>query len=75
MGETQCIAFTILERVSSVDIAELFEDNTFYFFDEILNGKIEINNKKIVGLSITYNADSTCKIVIKLTKGVVDDES
>ncbi len=76
IGETQCIIFTILERVSSIDIADLFEDNTFYFFDEVLNGKmVETNDKKLVGLSITYNADSTCKIVIKLTKGVVDDES
>lgn len=76
VGGTQGIIFTILEQVSPTDIADLFEDSTFYFFDEVLNRKtVEVNDKKIVGLSIKYNADSTCEIVIKLTKGVVDDES
>lgn len=76
IGETRCMEFTILEPVSHVDIANLFEDNTFYFYDDVLNGRlIDTNNKKLVGLGITYNADSTTKIIIKLTKGVVDDES
>ena len=75
--EARCIEFTILEPVSHVDIADIFSDNTFYFYDDVLDGRmIDTNNKKLVGLSITYNADSTTKIIIKLTqKGVVDDES
>lgn len=77
VGETQGIEFSMLEPVSSTEIASLFEDCTFYFYDDVLNGRlVETNDKKLVGLSITYNADSTCKIIIKLTrKGVVDDES
>jgi hypothetical protein len=75
--EIQGIEFSILEPVSSTEIANIFEDDTFYFYDDVLKGRmIETNNKKMVGLSITYNADSTTKIIIKLTrKGVVDDES
>ena len=70
------MVFSILEPVPHIDIVNLFEDNTFYFYDDVLDGRlIDTNNKKLVGLSITYNADSTTKIIIKLTKGVVDDES
>ena len=76
IGETRCMVFSILEPVPHIDIVNLFEDNTFYFYDDVLDGRlIDTNNKKLVGLSITYNADSTTKIIIKLTKGVVDDES
>ena len=75
VGETQGILFSILEPVSHTDIANLFEDNTFYFYDDVLNGRLpDTNNTKLVGLSIYYNADSTCKITIKLTKGAVDNE-
>ena len=76
VGEIQGIQFSILEPISHTDIANLFEDNTFYFYDDVLDGRmVDTNNKKLVGLGITYNADSTTKIIIKLTKGVVDDES
>ena len=74
--ETQIISFTILDKVSSADIAGLFEDNAFYFYDDVLKcGMVETNNTKLVGLSITYNADSTANIKLKLTKGDVDNES
>ena len=69
------IRFAILEPISSCDVAELFEDNTFYFYDDVLNGRLpDTDNMKMVGLRITYNADSTCTITIKLLKGDVDDE-
>ena len=77
IGATQSIEFDIFAPVSPDDIKKLFADDTFYFYDEILNGRLpDTDNKKLVGLRIVYNADSTCKIIIKLTqKGVVDDES
>lgn len=76
VGETEVVRFTILEPASVADVANIFEDGLFYFYDDVLNGRfIETNNKKLVGLSITYNADSTVDIKIKLTKGDVYDES
>ena len=76
VGETQGIEFSILEPISSSDVVNLFEDNTFYFYDDVLNGILPYtDNTKMVGLRITYNADSTYKITIKLIKGVVDNES
>ena len=75
VGGEQGIRFDIFEPVSPDVIKALFADNTFYFFDEILNGRLPYtDNTNLVGLCIDYNADSTCKIRIKLTKGVVDDE-
>lgn len=72
---TQGIIFSILEPISHTDIANLFEDNTFYFYDDVLQrGLPYTNNTKLVGLRIDYNADSTCKIIIKLTKGAVENE-
>ena len=62
VGRTQCIEFSIIEPISQTDVVNLFEDDTFYFYDDVLNGRmIETNDKKLVGLSITYNADSTCE--------------
>ena len=73
---TQGILLSILEPVSHTDIANLFEDNTFYLYDDILQCRFpDTNNTKLVGLRIEYNADSTCRIIIKLTKGDVDNES
>lgn len=70
VGETQHIDFSILEPLSPVEVAELLEDDTFYFYDDVLNNRmVETNDKKTVGLSITYNADSTLKIKIRLIKG------
>ena len=72
---TQGIIFSILEPISQTDIANLFEDNTFYFYDDVLQRRLPYTNKtKLVGLRIDYNADSTCKIIIKLTKGAVENE-
>ena len=65
----QTIKFKILESVSSAEVISLFEDDTFYFYDDVLKGRmIETNNMKLVGLAITYNDDSTCDITIKLIK-------
>lgn len=75
VGETKGMEFSILEPVSAVDVVSLFEDDTFYFYDDVLQGRLpDTNNTKIVGLRITYNEDSTYKIIIKLIKGVVGDE-
>ena len=76
LRNTLTIQFSILEPVHPMDIAKLFEDDTYYFYDDVLNGILsETLNTKLVGLSIKYNEDSTIDIRIKLTKGVVDDES
>ena len=77
IGATQCVQFDIFAPVSPGDVEKLFADDTFYFYDEILNSRLpDTDNKKLVGLRIVYNADSTCKIKIKFSqKGVVDDES
>ena len=72
---TLTIRFSILEPVAPIDVANLFENDTFYFYDDVLNGRFEETiNTKLVGLSIKYNEDSTIDIRIKLTKGVVDNE-
>ena len=76
MGKTQSIQFSLPDAVSPTDIKKLFADDTFYFYDDVLKGKLpDKDNTKLVGLCITYNADSTCKIIIKLKKGVGDNES
>ena len=76
VGITQCIDFSILEPISQTDVVNLLEGDEFYFYDDVLNGRmVETNDKKVVGLSITYNADSTCEISIKLIKGDGDNES
>jgi hypothetical protein len=67
LGETHNIQFSIIEPITPVEVANLFTDNTFYFYDDVLNGRmLETNNKKLVGLDIKYNVDSTCDILIKL---------
>lgn len=69
IGEKHCMHFSVLESVSPIDVANLFSDD-FYFYDDVLNGRLpDTNNTKLVGLCITYNADSTCKIKIILLKG------
>jgi hypothetical protein len=68
-GRVQGIKFSILEPVTPIEIAKLFEGNTFYFFNEETNNRMaETNDKNLVGLSITYNDDSTLDITIKLTR-------
>ena len=72
---TQGLVFSILGPISPIEITNLFEDNTFYLYDEVLKGKLpDTHNTKVVGLNITYNDDSTCDIKIKLTTGDVDNE-
>jgi hypothetical protein len=68
--------FSVLEPISQNDVIDLFDDDTYYFYDDVLNGRmVDTNNKKIVGLRIKYNADSTCNITLKLIKGVGSNES
>jgi hypothetical protein len=68
--------FSITEPITSSEIADLFEDTTFYFYDDVSGVRLtETNNTKMVGLRINYNADSTCKIEVRLKKGAVDNES
>ena len=65
----QCLVFDIFKPVSPGAVKDLFAGNTFYFFDEIVNGRLPYtDNTDLVGLRIEYNADSTCKIRIKLTQ-------
>ncbi len=67
VGDTICVKFDIFKPASPEDIKELFADNSFYFYDEILGGRLpHTDNKKIVGLRIVYSADPTYKIIIKL---------
>lgn len=74
--DIETMQFSILEPISQNDAVDLFDDETYYFYDDVLNGRmVDTNNKKIVGLRIKYNADSTCDITIKSIKGVVDNES
>ena len=73
---SESMRFTITGPITHADVAELFGDDTFYFYDDLLQGIMPYTkDTKLVGLSITYNADSSCEIIIKLKKGVVDDES
>lgn len=68
--------FTIIEPITHDEIAELFNDNTFYFYDDVTKGIMPATkDTKLVGLSITYNANLTCEITIKFKKGVADDEN
>ena len=75
VGKNKHIRFTILEKIAPQEVANLFEDDTFYFYDDVLKGRmIETNNMKLVGLCITYNDDSTCDIKIKLRRRSVANE-
>ena len=75
IGNILGMEFDILEPVSHSDVANLFSDNTFYFYDDVLKGRfVDTNNTRLVGLRITYNDDSTSNIKIKLTKGDVENE-
>lgn len=68
LDDIRKVWFSIIERVSPEDIKKLFEDSTFYFYNEELGVEsIETHDTNLVGASITYNADSTCNITIKLT--------
>ena len=68
-GDIRTIKFSIFDNIPQHKLIKMFEDTTFYFYDDILGGRlIETNDTKIVGLRITYNADSTCDIQIKLTR-------
>ena len=63
------ITIQITDCISPEDARSIFEDDTFYFYDDWLSGKLpDTNDTKLVGLGITYNADSTCNITIKLTR-------
>lgn len=75
-GNTKKLNFSIIDSITPAEVRELFTDNTFYFYDDILNGRFpDTEGAMLVGLSITYNANSTCKIKIKLIEGVVNNES
>lgn len=67
--EIRSVQFSILDQLSPAEVKEIFEGDNFYFYDDVLGGRlIDTNGKKLVGLRITYNADSTCNITIKLTR-------
>lgn len=65
--DMRSIKFDIFDPVTPDDVKKIFDDDKFYFFDEILNDRLpDTDNSKLVGLYIGYNEDSTCKITIKL---------
>lgn len=69
VGVVQKIQFPIIDCISPAEVKNIFEDDTFYFYDDVLDDRlIETNGTKLVGLSITYNADSTCNIKIRLRR-------
>ena len=75
-GVTRQVLFNVYDFVSPEALKLLFADNAFYFYDEQTNGTLPITeNEDIVELRILYRGASACKIIIKLTKGAVDDES
>ena len=74
--DIETMEFSILEPISQNDVTDIFDDNAFYFYDDVLNGRLpDTDDIKIVGLRIKYNADSTCNITIKSIKGVGSNES
>jgi hypothetical protein len=63
------LKFPITDHITPTEIKELFEGNKFYFYDEVMGVEVvETHDTKLVGLSIVYNADSTCNITIKLRR-------
>lgn len=70
------LSFTILEILPHNEVMHLFDDNTFYFYDDVLEGRLpDTDSTNVTLFSITSNADLTYKIKIKLTKGAVENES
>lgn len=75
-GNTKWIVFSILEHLSPEEVENFFRDDAFYFYDEILQGRLpDTLGHQIIGVSITYLADLTCNVILKLTKGDVGNES
>ena len=59
------------------EVTHLFDENTFYFYDDVLKAKLpDTDNAILSGLSITANDDLSHMIYIKLTqKGAIENES
>lgn len=73
---TKHIIFSITDGASPEDVKALFGDGDFYFYDDVLEGVLPFfSGYTLTGVNIKYLADLTCNVVLKLTKGDVDDES
>lgn len=63
------IELLITESITPVEIAEMFENNDFYFYDEILRAVCnKTKNSTVIGLRIVYYENSTCGIQIILKR-------
>lgn len=73
---TKHILFSITEPVSPKSVEALFGGSSFYFYDDVLKGRFPCTDGfDLIGVSIKYLANLTCNVVLKLTKGDVDNES
>ena len=69
------IIFNTEEPLPQTGAEALFGDDSFYFYDEILQEKLPVTDgMKLVRADVKYLEDSRCLIILKLTKGVVDNE-
>lgn len=70
------IIFNVAEPLLQADAEALFGDEAFYFYDETLQSRSPVTDgMKFERVSIKYLKDSTCQVVLKLTKGDVVSES
>ena len=75
-SNTKWILISTLEYLSPEELESIFRDDAFYFYDEVLQGRLpDTSGLQLIGVNITYLADSTCRIILKYKKGDVDDES
>lgn len=68
IGRSVCMSFSITECVPYDDIKSMLGSTTFYFYDEVIGGRLpDTLNRELTGLKITYNENRTCQVIIKLT--------
>lgn len=63
---TEYMRFTV-SGVNAETLGKLFGDGGFYFYDELLCAKLpDTFTGTLTGLAVTYNADSTYTVKLKL---------
>ena len=77
IGAIRCLKFNTLVAVAPGDVEVLFADGAFFFYDDVLKARLpDTDNTMLTALRVKHNADSTCRITIKLTqKGAVSYEN
>lgn len=77
VGAVRCLRLDIFAPASPGEIKRIFSGGSFYFRDEITGSRLpDTDTGGITGLRIVYQADSVCKIIIKLKEeGVVMNEN